>query len=82
MAISGSTASPLGLTHIFYDVEVLAIIHRSKSKLSGLINSTVWSWQGKNARLGDAEERKLSELAKRYGTSIVRTPLVDLERMR
>ncbi|KAJ7178409.1 hypothetical protein C8R43DRAFT_872132 [Mycena crocata] len=71
MAIAGSTASPLGLTHIFYDTEILAVIHRSKSKSTGLINSTVWSWLGKSSRMGSAEERKLAELAKRYGTSIV-----------
>ncbi|KAJ6625514.1 hypothetical protein B0H10DRAFT_613833 [Mycena sp. CBHHK59/15] len=71
LAIAGSNASPLGLTHIFYDTEILAIIHRSKSRSSGLINSTVWSWKGKNGDLGSSEERKLAELAKRYGTSIV-----------
>ncbi|KAJ7780539.1 hypothetical protein DFH07DRAFT_433564 [Mycena maculata] len=74
MAIAGSTASPLGLTHIFYDTEILAIIHRSKSKSTGLISSTVWSWQGKNSRMGSSEERKVTELAKRYGTSIVSVP--------
>ncbi|KAJ7783303.1 hypothetical protein B0H16DRAFT_1658611 [Mycena metata] len=71
MAIAGSTAVPLGLTHIFYDTEILAIIHRSKSSSTGLINSTVWSWQGKSSNMGSNEERKLAELAKRYGTSIV-----------
>ncbi|KAJ7497417.1 hypothetical protein FB451DRAFT_1120918 [Mycena latifolia] len=71
MSINQLTAMPLGMTHIFYDEEVLAIIHRSKSNSTGLINSTVWSWQGKNSSLGNNEERKLSELAKRYGTSIV-----------
>ncbi|KAJ7703074.1 hypothetical protein B0H17DRAFT_1041507 [Mycena rosella] len=71
MAIAGSTAIPLGLMHMFYDTEILAIIHRSKSRSTGLINSTVWSWQGKGSSLGSSEERKLSELAKRYGTSIV-----------
>ncbi|KAJ7091265.1 hypothetical protein C8R44DRAFT_891662 [Mycena epipterygia] len=76
MAIAGSTAFPLGLTHIFYETEILAIIHRSKSNSTGLINSTVWSWQGKSGSLGSSEERKLAELAKRYGTSIV--PLQQL----
>ncbi|KAJ7446184.1 hypothetical protein B0H11DRAFT_2085464 [Mycena galericulata] len=71
MAIAGSTAIPLGLTHIFYDTELLAIIHRSKSKTTGLTSSTVWSWRGKSSSLGSSEERKLAELAKRYGTSIV-----------
>jgi hypothetical protein len=72
MAIAGSTAFPLGLTCTFYDTEILAIIHRSKSSSTGLISSTVWSWQGKSSSIGESEERKLTELAKRYGTSIVR----------
>ncbi|KAJ7901960.1 hypothetical protein B0H14DRAFT_2669273 [Mycena olivaceomarginata] len=71
MAIAGSTAFPLGLTCTFYDTEILAIIHRSKSSSTGLISSTVWSWQGKSSSIGESEERKLTELAKRYGTSIV-----------
>ncbi|KAJ6594023.1 hypothetical protein B0H19DRAFT_1093396 [Mycena capillaripes] len=71
MAISGSTAFPLGLSHLFYETEILAIIHRSKSNSTGLISSTVWSWQGKSSSMGSSEERKLAELAKRYGTVIV-----------
>ncbi|KAF8210398.1 hypothetical protein K438DRAFT_1809615 [Mycena galopus ATCC 62051] len=72
MAIAGSSALPLGLTHTFYDTEILAIIYRSKSNSTGLMSSTVWSWQGKSSSMGESEERKLAELAKRYGTSIVR----------
>ncbi|KAJ7251553.1 hypothetical protein B0H12DRAFT_1234182 [Mycena haematopus] len=53
MAIAGSTAFPLGLSHTFYDAEILG------------------SFIGKNSSMGDSEERKLAELAKRYGTSIV-----------
>ncbi|KAJ6499178.1 hypothetical protein C8R45DRAFT_1126495 [Mycena sanguinolenta] len=71
IAIAGNSAFPLGLSNTFYDTEILAIIHRSKSNSTGLISSTVWSWQGKNSSTGDAEERKLAELGKRYGTSIV-----------
>ncbi|KAJ7924935.1 hypothetical protein B0H13DRAFT_1601102 [Mycena leptocephala] len=71
MSIAGSTALPLGLTHIFHDTEILAIIYRSKSNSSGLMSSTVWSWQGKSSSMESSEERKLAELAKRYGTSIV-----------
>lgn len=73
LQIAGSSALPLGLTNIFYDTEVLAIIYRYKSQSTGLINSTVWSWQGKSGSLGSSEEQKLSELAKRYGTFIVPT---------
>ncbi|KAF7376251.1 Gelsolin repeat [Mycena sanguinolenta] len=71
IAIAGNSAFPLGLSNTFYDTEILAIIHRSKSNSTGLISSTVWSWQGKNSSMEDSEERKLAELAKRYGTSIV-----------
>ncbi|CAK5281754.1 unnamed protein product [Mycena citricolor] len=73
LSISGSSAAPLGLVQTFYDTEVLAIIHRSKSSATGLIESRVWSWQGKNSILGSPEERKLAELAKRYGTVTVPT---------
>ncbi|KAJ7188111.1 hypothetical protein C8R46DRAFT_1023578 [Mycena filopes] len=75
MAITGSTAVPLALTHIFYDTEILAIIHRSKSSSTGLINSTVWSWQGRSSNMGSKESAKLGELAKRYGTSILSEPI-------
>ncbi|KAJ7217929.1 hypothetical protein GGX14DRAFT_357559 [Mycena pura] len=71
MSIAGSTAVPLGLAHIFHDTEILAIIYRAKSNSTGLISSTVWSWQGKSSSLGSSEEHKLAELAKRYGTSVV-----------
>nr|GAT56816.1 predicted protein [Mycena chlorophos] len=71
LSISGSNAFPLANTHIFHETEVLAIVHRSKSSTTGLMNSTVWSWEGKTSSLGESEERKLAELAKRYGTSIV-----------
>ncbi|KAK7005621.1 hypothetical protein R3P38DRAFT_3038596 [Favolaschia claudopus] len=71
MGIEGSSAFPLGLNSIFYDTEILAIIHRSKSNSTGLMTSTVWSWEGKRSSMGESEERKLAELAKRYGTSIV-----------
>ncbi|KAF7321656.1 hypothetical protein MKEN_00686800 [Mycena kentingensis (nom. inval.)] len=71
LSIAGNTAFPLANTHVLYETEILAIVHRSKSSSTGLMNSTVWSWQGKHSSLGDSEERKLAELAKRYGTSIV-----------
>ncbi|KAJ7072217.1 hypothetical protein C8F01DRAFT_1102975 [Mycena amicta] len=71
LSVSGNTAFPLGNIHVFYETEILAIVHRSKSSATGLMNSTVWSWQGKATSLGESEERKLAELAKRYGTSVV-----------
>ncbi|GLB37538.1 hypothetical protein LshimejAT787_0405890 [Lyophyllum shimeji] len=71
MAITGTTASTLtkDMT-IFYDTEILAIIYRSKSQHSGLVSTAVWGWEGKRAKLGEREQRKLHELAKRYGTSV------------
>lgn len=70
MTITGTTASPISQTRmIFYDTEILAIVHRSKSRSSGLVSNVVWGWEGKRATLGEREQRKLQELAKRYGTS-------------
>ncbi|KAF8070560.1 hypothetical protein FPV67DRAFT_1027864 [Lyophyllum atratum] len=71
MAISGTTATTLAKDRtIFYDTEILAIIHRSKSQISGLVSTAIWGWEGKRAKLGEREQRKLQELAKRYGTSV------------
>ncbi|KAL1715806.1 hypothetical protein EV715DRAFT_255726 [Schizophyllum commune] len=71
--ISGNnaTAVPDASANIFYDNEVLAIIHRHKSKKSGLVDTTVWGWKGAKSELGEREERKLGELAKRYHTEII-----------
>jgi hypothetical protein len=72
MIITGTTAVAVSREYsIFYDTEVLAIIRRSKSKSSGLAATTIWGWHGKNSHFGEKEERKLQDLAKRYGTSIV-----------
>ncbi|KAG6845915.1 hypothetical protein H0H87_000721 [Tephrocybe sp. NHM501043] len=70
MAITGTTASTLSTDQtIFYDTEVLAIIHRSKSQLTGLVSTSVWGWEGKRATLGPREQRKLYEIAQRYGAT-------------
>ena len=58
--------------NIFYDTEVLGIVHRSKSKSTGLVSTAVWGWYGKQSRPGEKEHRKLQDLARRYGTSLVR----------
>jgi hypothetical protein len=58
-------------THILYDTEIVVIIQRNKSKSKGLVTTNVWGWVGKNASLGDKENKKLHDLAKRYGTSLV-----------
>lgn len=92
LVISGSNATviPLQKQHqeqavtVFYDAEILAVIHRSKSKSSGLVSTAVWGWFGKNMNTNtnrsqdsrelngnELERRKLEELAKRYGTSLV-----------
>ncbi|GAW05454.1 gelsolin repeat [Lentinula edodes] len=72
MIISGNNAAVLSReTDIFYDAEVLAIVHRSKSKSSGLVSTTIWGWLGKNCEAGDLEQNKLEELSKRYGTNVI-----------
>ncbi|THG99521.1 hypothetical protein EW026_g2852 [Hermanssonia centrifuga] len=74
MAIVGTTASAITIDpNIFYDSELLAIIHRSKAKSSGLVATKVWAWQGIKSKLGESEERKLQELARRYNTSLIVT---------
>lgn len=73
LALTGTTATPLTRSlDIFYETEILVVIHRTKSKSSGLASTSVWCWLGRKNMLGDREERKLQELAKRYGTTAVR----------
>lgn len=68
----GTTAAPIkGPINAFYESEILTIVHRTKSKSSGLVSTSVWCWLGRRSILGDREERKLQDLAKRYGTSAV-----------
>lgn len=72
LVITGTTATPLSRNlDIFYDSEILAIVHRTKSKSTGLASTTVWCWLGRRSLLGDREERKIHDLSKRYGTSAV-----------
>jgi hypothetical protein len=72
MAVTGSTANSISHNmNIFYDTEILAIVYRSKSKSKGLVSTQVWGWRGKRSQVGEREERKLQELAKRYGTALV-----------
>ncbi|KAK0485856.1 hypothetical protein IW261DRAFT_1329900 [Armillaria novae-zelandiae] len=75
LTLSGSSATivtqdPL----VFYDTEVLVIVHRSKSKSSGLASTTVWAWQGKASQFKEKEEQKLKELASRYGSNYIIIP--------
>jgi hypothetical protein len=72
LLISGSLATPVTKDpNVFYDREVIAIVHRAKEKKSGLVSNNVWIWRGKNANLGEKEERKAHELAERFGTMAV-----------
>ncbi|KAF8441565.1 hypothetical protein L210DRAFT_3398836 [Boletus edulis BED1] len=59
-------------TNVFYDGEVLVIVHRAKSRETGLVATKVWCWKGNKCHFGDKEEMKVGELARRYGTSAVR----------
>ncbi|KAL5528214.1 hypothetical protein ACEPAF_7350 [Sanghuangporus sanghuang] len=58
--------------YVFYETELLAIVHRAKSRSSGLVATKVWAWTGRKAEGGEREEKKLQELAKRYGTALLR----------
>ncbi|KAG9316307.1 hypothetical protein JVU11DRAFT_2338 [Chiua virens] len=62
---------------MFYDAEVLVIVNRAKSRESGLVTTQVWCWKGKRCRFGEKEEKKVGELARRYGTS---ADMVDQQR--
>lgn len=57
--------------HIFYDGEILAIVHRAKSRSLGLVTTNVWSWRGLRSQAGAQEERRLQELAKRFNSDLV-----------
>ncbi|KAK0212784.1 hypothetical protein DFS33DRAFT_1377248 [Desarmillaria ectypa] len=75
LIISGCSATAITPDlNVFYDTEVLAIVHRSKSKSSGLASTTVWAWQGKASQLKEKEEQKLKELASRYGSNYIVIP--------
>jgi len=70
--ISGSMATPVTKEpNIFYDGEIVAVVHRAKEKKVGLVSSNVWIWRGKDALLGEKETGKAQELAGRFGTTAV-----------
>ena len=72
LSIVGSTSSGINSeTNVFYDTEILAIIQRAKVKSSGLVDTKVWGWIGRDAKVGPKEEKTLADLAKRYGTKLV-----------
>lgn len=73
MVIQGNTATTVSSgPNVFYDSEVLVIIHRSKARSNGLVSTKVWAWQGSKSQLGEREEKKLQDLSRRYNTPLVR----------
>jgi hypothetical protein len=73
MSIAGATATPIAAdSHVFYETEITAVIHRYKTKSSGLVGTTVWAWRGSKVQAREQEEKKLQELARRYNTSLVK----------
>ncbi|KAI0675065.1 hypothetical protein C8Q78DRAFT_965332 [Trametes maxima] len=75
LSIAGNTASAISRdTSVFYDAEFLAVVHRAKVRSSGLVQTKVWGWHGRNAHVGEQETQKLQELARRYGTTPVMVP--------
>ncbi|KAG6333692.1 hypothetical protein ID866_5399 [Astraeus odoratus] len=56
-------------SNILYDTELLTIIYRAKSRQSGLAVTKVWCWRGRKCQYGEREQKKLAELARRYGVS-------------
>ncbi|KAF8507458.1 hypothetical protein BU17DRAFT_57402 [Hysterangium stoloniferum] len=72
LTISGSTATPVTKEpNVFYDREVVAVVHRAKEKKGGLVSNNVWIWRGKDAVLGKKEAGKVQELAGRFGTTAI-----------
>ncbi|EJD42707.1 hypothetical protein AURDEDRAFT_114944 [Auricularia subglabra TFB-10046 SS5] len=73
--ISGSTSTPARKPqHVFYETETVAVVYRAKDQKSGLVNSKVWAWRGREANAGEREDQKLADLAKRFGTTLIECP--------
>lgn len=71
MSITGATAKDVkGDANIFYDSEILAIVHRAKMKSSSLVETTLWGWEGRRSQIGEREQRKLKDMARHYGTKL------------
>jgi hypothetical protein len=71
MSVTGAAATGLkDDTNVFYDSEVLAIVLRVKLKSSGLVETTLWGWQGRRSQIGKREQRKLKDMARHYGTRL------------
>ena len=71
--INGSSSTAINENmNVFYDGEIMAIVHRGKSKTTGLVATTVWGWIGSNATLSGKETTKLQDMSSRFNTSLVR----------
>ena len=71
MSVTGATATGVkDETSVFYDSEILAIVHRVKAASSGLVETTLWGWQGRRSQVGERERRKLKDMARHYGTNL------------
>lgn len=71
MSVTGAAATSLkNDTDVFYDSEILAIVRRIKLKSSGLVETTLWGWQGRRSQIGEREQRKLKDMARHYGTKL------------
>lgn len=71
MSVTGATATSVkGDTSVFYDSEILAVVHRAKATSSGLVETTLWAWRGRRSQVGEREQRKLKDMARHYGTEL------------
>lgn len=71
MSVTGAASTGLkDDTNVFYDKETLAIVLRVKSKSSGLVETTLWGWQGRRSQIGEREQWKLKDMARHYGTRL------------
>ncbi|KAN0105279.1 hypothetical protein V8E52_011193 [Russula decolorans] len=71
MSVTGAAATSLkNDTDVFYDSEILAIVRRVKLKSSGLVETSLWGWQGRRSQIGEREQRKLKDMGRHYGTKL------------
>jgi hypothetical protein len=74
-AISGSTSTLIDSEpNIFYNGDIVAVVHRAKGKASDLVTTTVWGWEGRHSQCTEKEKKKLNELASRFGTKLISAP--------
>jgi hypothetical protein len=72
MSVTGAAATGFkNDTDVFYDTEILAIVRRVKLKSSGLVETTLWGWQGRRSQISEREQRKLKDMARHYGTKLL-----------